>query len=80
MAEAYMLAGELHGCGGDYRAAFARYQARLLPFLRRKQENAARLASSFAPKTPGIAFRNLVTYLAGADSVHRGFLHRTQPS
>ena len=64
MAEAYVLAGELHNCGGDYGAAFARYQQRLMPFLKRKQHSAAKFASSFAPKTAfGIAFRNLVTRL-----------------
>lgn len=64
MAEAYVLAGELCKCGGDYAAAFARYQERLMPWLRRKQLSAARFASSIAPKTAfGIAFRNLVTRL-----------------
>ncbi len=61
MAEAYVLAGELHTCGGDYAAAFARYEQRLMPWLKRKQKTAARFASSFAPKTAfGIAFRSLV--------------------
>jgi 2-polyprenyl-6-methoxyphenol hydroxylase-like FAD-dependent oxidoreductase len=64
MAEAYVLAGELRNCGGDYGAAFARYQERLMPWLRRKQQSAATFASSFAPKTAfGIAFRNLVLRL-----------------
>jgi 2-polyprenyl-6-methoxyphenol hydroxylase-like FAD-dependent oxidoreductase len=64
MAEAYVLAGELRHCGGDYGAAFARYEQRLMPLLRRKQKSAARFASSFAPRTAmGIAFRNLVTRL-----------------
>jgi 2-polyprenyl-6-methoxyphenol hydroxylase-like FAD-dependent oxidoreductase len=64
MAEAYVLAGELRNCGGDYGAAFARYEQRLMPFLKRKQKSAARFASGFAPKTAmGIAFRNLVTRL-----------------
>jgi 2-polyprenyl-6-methoxyphenol hydroxylase-like FAD-dependent oxidoreductase len=64
MAEAYVLAGELRNCGGDYGAAFARYEQRLMPLLRRKQKSAAKFASSFAPKTAmGIAFRNLVTRL-----------------
>ena len=64
MAEAYVLAGELRNCGGDYGAAFARYEERLMPFLKRKQESAAKFASSFAPKTAfGIAFRNAVTRL-----------------
>jgi len=64
MAEAYVLAGELRNSGGDYEAAFARYQHRLMPWLRRKQQSAAKFASSFAPKTAfGIAFRNLVIRL-----------------
>jgi 2-polyprenyl-6-methoxyphenol hydroxylase-like FAD-dependent oxidoreductase len=59
-----VLAGELRDCGGDHRAAFARYQARMMPFLKHKQETAAKFASSFAPKTAfGITFRNLVTRL-----------------
>jgi 2-polyprenyl-6-methoxyphenol hydroxylase-like FAD-dependent oxidoreductase len=64
MAEAYVLAGELRHCGGDYGAAFARYEERLMPLLKRKQKSAANFASSFAPKTAlGIAFRNVVTRL-----------------
>jgi 2-polyprenyl-6-methoxyphenol hydroxylase-like FAD-dependent oxidoreductase len=64
MAEAYVLAGELRLCEGDYSAAFSRYQERLMPFLKRKQEAAAKFASSFAPKTAlGIRFRNVVSRL-----------------
>jgi 2-polyprenyl-6-methoxyphenol hydroxylase-like FAD-dependent oxidoreductase len=64
MAEAYVLAGELRDCGGDHGAAFARYQERMMPFLKRKQKSAARFASSFAPKGAfGITFRNLVMRL-----------------
>ncbi len=64
MAEAYVLAGELCHCGGDYGAAFARYEERLLPFLKRKQQTTARFASAFAPKSAfGLTFRNLVLRL-----------------
>jgi 2-polyprenyl-6-methoxyphenol hydroxylase-like FAD-dependent oxidoreductase len=64
MAEAYVLAGEFARAGGDHYTAFARYQERLMPFLKRKQESAAKFASSFAPKSAfGITFRNLVTRL-----------------
>jgi len=64
MAEAYVLAGEIRNCGGDHTAAFARYQARMMPWLKRKQRSAAKFASSFAPKTAlGITFRNLVLNL-----------------
>jgi len=64
MAEAYVLAGELRTCGGDHAVAFARYQERMMPFLKRKQKLAAKYASSFAPKTAfGITLRNLVMRL-----------------
>ncbi len=64
IAEAYVLAGELHACGGDFAAAFARYEQRLMPFLKTKQKAAARFASSFAPRSSaGIVFRNQVTKL-----------------
>jgi 2-polyprenyl-6-methoxyphenol hydroxylase-like FAD-dependent oxidoreductase len=64
MAEAYVLAGELARAGDDHRTAFARYEDRLMPFLKRKQESAAKFASAFAPKSAfGITFRNLVTRL-----------------
>jgi 2-polyprenyl-6-methoxyphenol hydroxylase-like FAD-dependent oxidoreductase len=77
MAEAYVLAGELHECGSDHVAAFARYQDRLMPFLRRKQESAAKFASSFAPKSAvGLAFRNLVTRLLGIPLVADFFIGR----
>jgi 2-polyprenyl-6-methoxyphenol hydroxylase-like FAD-dependent oxidoreductase len=64
IAEAYVLAGELHACGGDFATAFARYEQRLMPFLRKKQQTAEKFASAFAPRTSfGIAFRNAVTQL-----------------
>jgi 2-polyprenyl-6-methoxyphenol hydroxylase-like FAD-dependent oxidoreductase len=64
MAEAYVLAGELHASQGDYSAAFRRYEERMMLFLRRKQASAAAFASSFAPKSAfGIVFRNLATGL-----------------
>jgi 2-polyprenyl-6-methoxyphenol hydroxylase-like FAD-dependent oxidoreductase len=50
MAEAYMLAVALHGCGGDHRQAFTQYQDALMPFVRSKQEAAAKFASSFVPQ------------------------------
>ena len=64
MAEAYVLAGELRACGDDYSAAFVRYQDRMMPFLKRKQQSAAKFASSFAPESAlGVTFRNLVSRL-----------------
>ncbi len=64
ITEAYVLAGELHACGGDFATAFARYEQRLMPFLKKKQRTAEKFASAFAPKTSfGIAFRNVITRL-----------------
>jgi 2-polyprenyl-6-methoxyphenol hydroxylase-like FAD-dependent oxidoreductase len=77
IAEAYVLAGELHACGADHAAAFARYEDRLRPLLRRKQESAARFASSFAPRSAfGLAFRNLVTRLLRIPLVADFFIGR----
>jgi 2-polyprenyl-6-methoxyphenol hydroxylase-like FAD-dependent oxidoreductase len=77
MAEAYVLAGELHGCGGNYIAAFARYQERMMAFLQRKQESAMKFASSFAPKsTFGIMFRNHVTRLLRFPFIAEFFIGR----
>ncbi len=70
MAEAYVLAGELHHCGGDHATAFARYEQRLMPFLKSKQAAVVKYGSSFAPRTAlGITFRNLVTRLLGVPFV-----------
>ena len=77
MTEAYVLAGELHRCGGDYATAFARYQTLLMPFLQRKQAMAAQFASSFVPQSAfGITFRNLVTQLVGLPFVADFFITR----
>ncbi|MEZ4411781.1 MAG: FAD-binding domain [Gemmatimonadales bacterium] len=64
MAEAYVLAGELARAHDDHRTAFARYEERMRPFLKRKQESAAAFASAFAPKTAlGVFFRDKVSRL-----------------
>lgn len=52
IAEAYVLAGELHACADDCATAFARYERRLMPFVKKKQESAARFASSFPQRLP----------------------------
>jgi 2-polyprenyl-6-methoxyphenol hydroxylase-like FAD-dependent oxidoreductase len=77
MAEAYVLAGELCHGGGDYSVAFARYQERMMPFLKRKQESAAQFAAAFTPKSAcGITFRNLVTRLLRIPFVADYFIGR----
>ncbi|MGH8194049.1 MAG: FAD-binding domain [Woeseiaceae bacterium] len=77
MAEAYVLAGELNRAGGDHHRAFARYEERLTPFLKRKQESAARFATSFVPRTAiGIAFRRIATRLLRFPAVADYFIGR----
>ncbi|HSE67972.1 MAG TPA: FAD-binding domain [Gemmatimonadales bacterium] len=77
IAEAYVLAGELHACDGDYATAFARYEHRLRPLLKKKQAMAARFASSFAPKTRvGITLRNVVTNLMRVPFIAELFVGR----
>lgn len=51
MMAAYVLAGELKHCHGDYGEAFRRYQDLFGPFVLKKQNSALRLAGSFAPKS-----------------------------
>ena len=77
MAEAYVLAGELHGSGNNHIAAFSRYQERMMPFLKRKQESAVKFASSFAPRSAfGIAFRNHVSRLLRIPFIANFFIGR----
>ena len=72
IAEAYVLAGELHASRGDFATAFARYEQRLMPFLKNKQQSAVRLASAFAPRTSfGVVFRDLITQLMRIPGVAR---------
>lgn len=51
MVEAYVLVAELAQAPGNPVAAFARYEQRLMPFLRSKQKAAVRLAPAFAPRS-----------------------------
>jgi 2-polyprenyl-6-methoxyphenol hydroxylase-like FAD-dependent oxidoreductase len=77
IAEAYILAGELNACPGNFATAFARYEQRLMPFLRKKQLSAAKFASSFAPRTSlGITFRNVVTNLMSIPFIAEFFMGR----
>ena len=64
MLGAYVLAGELKKSGGEYDRAFAAYEKRLMPFMRRQQKAAVGFAGSFAPKTAfGLSVRNAVLRL-----------------
>lgn len=77
MTAAYVLAGEIHRAGCDYRTAFARYEARFRPFVTTKQRMAIRFADAFAPKSRFSMFvrnriMNLLTIPWVANLVTRG--------
>ncbi len=64
LAEAYVLAGELHRHPAEPGVAFARYQERMRPFVARKQRHAQKLVPSFVPRTAGgVALRDFATLL-----------------
>ena len=64
LAEAYVLAGEIHRHGADLDAALMRYEARMKPYTARKQRYADGLVPSFVPRTAlGVKARDLATFL-----------------
>ena len=70
MVEAYVLAAELARSNGDHVTAFARYDERLAPFLRSKQDAAAGLDLAFAPRGRlQLLVRNTVMRLMGLPNV-----------
>jgi len=82
MAEAYILAGELATAGAptsdSLQAAFHRYEERLLPFLRGKQQTARGLASSFVPKNRfRLLLRDLGTRLMAIPFLAEAFIGRS---
>lgn len=59
--EAYVLAGELHRAGPDWRRGLQQYELRLREFLKAKQRAALGFRGFFVPETNlGLAIRNLV--------------------
>ncbi len=64
LAEAYILAGEIHKHGADLEPALAKYQGRIKPYAARNQRYAESLVPSFVPKTAhGVIARDLATLL-----------------
>ena len=64
LAEAYVLAGEIHAHPHDPSTALERYQLRLQAFIARKQTYAERMVPSFIPKTAaGVRARDFATLL-----------------
>jgi 2-polyprenyl-6-methoxyphenol hydroxylase-like FAD-dependent oxidoreductase len=69
MVESYILAAELTR-SSDHSEAFARYEARLAPLLRSKQDAAVGLGLAFAPKNRfQLLVRNTVMKLMGLPKV-----------
>jgi 2-polyprenyl-6-methoxyphenol hydroxylase-like FAD-dependent oxidoreductase len=64
MTAAYLLAGELGRCQGEYSTAFLAYEQQFAPFVSRKQNAALRFAGTFVPRSQvSILFRNLIMSL-----------------
>ena len=64
LAEAYVLAGEIHTHGSDIDLALAQYENRIKPYTQRKQKYAEGLVPSFVPKTAfGVQARDFATLL-----------------
>jgi 2-polyprenyl-6-methoxyphenol hydroxylase-like FAD-dependent oxidoreductase len=69
MVESYVLAAELSR-SLDHRQAFARYQERLAPLLRSKQDAAVSLGAAFAPTSKfQLLLRNTIMRLMGLPKV-----------
>lgn len=69
MVEAYTLAAELARTD-DHREAFARYEQRLAPLIRSKQDAAQHLGLAFAPKSVfQLVVRNTVLKMMGLPKV-----------
>lgn len=77
LAEAYVLAGEIHAHRADLRQALVRYEQRMKPFVARKQRSAEKLVASFVPKTAfGVGVRDFATRLMRLPVVPRLLMGR----
>ena len=80
MAEATCLPASFAIAGAITSRPSLAIRSGMMPFLKRKQESAAKFASSFAPKSAfGITFRNLVTRLLRVPFI-ADFIHRPRPA
>ena len=78
MIEAYVLAAELQRAAGRHAQAFAAYQARLGPLVRRKQDAARRLGVAFAPRNRAeLALRNSAVGFMGIPVIAKAVMGRS---
>lgn len=64
LAEAYVLAGEIHEHGADLDSSLEHYERRIKPYAARKQRYAESLVPSFVPRSEvGVRARDLATLL-----------------
>lgn len=78
MAEAYVLAGELHRARGDVARGLAAYDARLHAFVTAKQKAALRLRGFFAPNgAVGLMLRSLAIRALGIPVLEKRLLAGT---
>jgi 2-polyprenyl-6-methoxyphenol hydroxylase-like FAD-dependent oxidoreductase len=78
MIEAYVLAAELARADGGHVGAFERYEERLAPFVRAKQDAARRLGAAFAPRNRmQLAVRNAAMRLMGLPVVAERVMGRS---
>jgi len=78
MVEAYVMAAELARARGDHLRAFARYDERLGPLLRSKQDAARGLGVAFAPRTrTALLVRNTAMRLMGLPYVPNLVMRRS---
>lgn len=78
MAEAYVLAGELHRAAGDFTRAFAAYDERLRSCVTAKQKGALGFRGFSAPRTAvGLRVRNLLVEALSIRFVAKRLLARS---
>jgi 2-polyprenyl-6-methoxyphenol hydroxylase-like FAD-dependent oxidoreductase len=76
--EAYVLAGELHRAGADFRRGFVQYEARLREFVAGKQRAALKFRGFFVPETNlGLAVRNVLVNAFSRPFIAKHVLNRS---
>jgi 2-polyprenyl-6-methoxyphenol hydroxylase-like FAD-dependent oxidoreductase len=80
IAEAYVLAGELHACADDCATAFARYERRLMPFVKEEAGIGGEIRLIVRPKDFRRYYLPECSNKADGSAVHRRVLRRPRSS